>query len=303
MTTATANSAPNGYVSPNIHSGDRLCFTVFVALAVHASIILGIGFDFYINRNQAPVIEVTLAHNPDTKPPEKADYMAQENQLGGGELKEKALPSILEPTEYIEQEINEVSEQAPPTAVSAEVKQQITQISTINESTQKVVDLEQQEVKTEALEDLTQEISLLERSLELASLDAKLDIREQLQTKNTRIRRVSSVSSLKTADAYYVKQWIKKIHRVGRLNYPEEARRRNIYGDLRVSVALLPNGHIKDIRVLRSSGHKVLDDAAIRIVRLAEPFAPFPDELKREYDELEITRTWLFSKDGHTPVL
>lgn len=303
MTTVQPNTTSNSLESPNIHSGDRLCFTVFVALAVHASIILGVGFDFFVNRNQAPVIEVTLAHNPDPAPPVKADYMAQENQIGGGELEEKALPSILEPTEYIEQEIHEVSPQTPPKTIPIESKQQVTQIATVNESQQKTVDTELKEIKSEALEDLSQEISLLERSLALASLDAKLDAREQLQTKNTRIRRVSSVSALKTADAYYVKQWIKKIHRIGRLNYPEEARRKNIYGDLRVTVALLPNGHIKDIRVLRSSGHKILDDAAIRIVRLAEPFAPFPDELKREYDELEITRTWLFSKDGHTPVL
>lgn len=298
-----AKLATNYHADPNIHSGDRLCFTVFVALAVHAFLVLGIGFDLYHNASQAPVIEVTLAHNPDRDKPEQADYMAQENQIGGGELEERALPSILEPTEYIEQQIEEVSPATPPEATPAEAEKQVKQVATSATSEQQTFELKKKEMQGERLDQITQEISLLERSLELASLDAKLDIREQMKTKNTRIHRISSVSTLKTADAYYVKQWIKKIHRIGRLNYPEEARRRKIYGDLRVTVSLLPTGYIKDIRILRSSGHKILDDAAIRIVRLAEPFAPFPEELKKEYDMLEITRTWLFSKDGHTPVL
>lgn len=300
---AQAQPTSNSIDIASINSGDRLCFTLFLALALHATFILGVGFDIYRETSHAPVIEVTLAHNPDPQQPEQADYMAQENQLGGGNLEEKALPSITEPTEYIEQQVNEVSPETPPEAQTSKAEQQITQIATVTEVEQKTFEREFEETESETLEDITQEISLLERSLELASLDAKLDIREQLQTRDTRIKRVSSVSALKTVDAYYVKQWIKKIHRVGRLNYPEEARRRKIYGDLRLAVALYPNGRVKEIKVLRSSGHKILDDSAIRIVRLAAPFAPFPEQLKREYDVLEITRTWLFSKDGHTPVL
>ncbi len=83
---------------------------------------------------------------------------------------------------------------------------------------------------------------------------------------------------------------------VGNLNYPEEARRNRIYGSLRLMVSLLPDGHVKDISVLESSGHRVLDDAAIRIVRLAQPFAPFPKDMREEADILEIIRTWKFSR-------
>lgn len=291
------------YTSANIHSGDRLCFTVFVALAVHAFLLLGISFDLFDNTQQSPVIEVTLAHDPSPEKPDQADYKAQENQQGGGELEEKALPSIIKPTEYIKQEIEEVSPELPPEKTAVAAKQQLKQVASVAAANNATPTQAEAALAGEPLDHLSQEISLLERSLALASLDAKLDIREQLQTKRTRVKRVSSVATLKTADAYYVKQWINKIHRVGRLNYPEEARRRNLYGDLRVTVSLLPTGHIKDIKILRSSGHQVLDDAAIRIVRLAEPFAPFPEALKKEYDLLEITRTWLFSKDGNTPVL
>lgn len=299
-------SAQANNVSPipiQVHTGDRLGFTLFIALAVHALLILGVGFDFFSSRQQAPVIEVTLAQNPDSLKPEKADYMAQENQVGGGELEQKELPSVLEPVEFSAPQVQKAAEPVPEPTPPVEATQRIAQVATIKETQIKTDQQSQQQEQSQVLQEISQEISLLERSLEMASLDAKLDVREQLLTKKSRIHKVSSVSALKTTDAYYVKQWINKIHRVGRLNYPEEARRRNIYGDLRVTVALLPDGHIKDIKIIRSSGHSVLDDAAIRIVRLAEPFAPFPEEMRAEYDILEITRTWLFSKDGNTPVL
>jgi protein TonB len=84
------------------------------------------------------------------------------------------------------------------------------------------------------------------------------------------------------------------VERVGNLNYPDEAKRMKLYGDLLLHVSLRADGSVKQIRVVRSSGHKVLDDAAVRIVRLASPFAPFPAEIRKEVDILDITRTWQF---------
>lgn len=301
MTHTEPIADPNFY--PGISSGDRLGFTLFLALVLHATLILGIGFDLYRETNRSPIIEVTLAQSPDKQQPEHADYIAQENQLGGGELEEKSMPSVTNPTEFFSEQANQLTPESPPQALSSTKQKQTMKVATVSQSARKTPVESIEPKETEVLDEIKQEISLLERSLELASLDAKLDARKQLQTKKTRVKRVSSVATLKTADAYYVKQWIKKIHRVGRLNYPEESRRRKIFGDLRLTVSLYSNGKVKDIKVLRSSGHKILDDAAIRIVRLAAPFAPFPKQLKAEYDVLEITRTWLFSKDGHTPVL
>ena len=88
--------------------------------------------------------------------------------------------------------------------------------------------------------------------------------------------------------------WRAKVERVGNLNYPEEARRRKLAGQLVLDVALNPDGKINQITIRRSSGHKVLDDAAIRIVELAAPYAPFPEEIRAETDVLHITRTWQF---------
>ena len=94
--------------------------------------------------------------------------------------------------------------------------------------------------------------------------------------------------------AAYMEAWRAKVERIGTLNYPEEARRRNINGGLILEVALNPDGSVNQIVVRRSSGHRLLDDAAIRIVRLAAPFAPFPPSFSREIDVLHITRTWQF---------
>ena len=91
---------------------------------------------------------------------------------------------------------------------------------------------------------------------------------------------------------------VAKITRIGNLNYPEEATRRNITGSLLLDVAINTDGSLNSLTLLRSSGSKVLDDAAMRIVKLAAPFAQFPDELRSDTDVLHITRTWEFL-DSH----
>lgn len=86
-----------------------------------------------------------------------------------------------------------------------------------------------------------------------------------------------------------------KIERVGTLNYPAEARGK-LYGNLRLTVTIRPDGSVESIDLDRSSGLKVLDDAAHRIVRLSEPFPAFPADIRRDTDLLVITRTWFFAQ-------
>jgi protein TonB len=94
--------------------------------------------------------------------------------------------------------------------------------------------------------------------------------------------------------AAYMDAWRAKVERIGNLNYPEEAKRRGLTGDLIMDVALNPDGSIDSITIKRSSGHAVLDDAAKRIVTLSAPFAPFPDDIRADTDILHINRTWQF---------
>ena len=112
--------------------------------------------------------------------------------------------------------------------------------------------------------------------------------------------RVTAASTLKSTNAWYVQNWVSKVTRVGNINYPTEARRAGVYGTLRMLVSMQKDGTIKEVAILQSSGSTLLDDAAIRIVRMAAPFAPFPDEMRKDVDELEIIRTWSFQQRGLT---
>jgi protein TonB len=111
-------------------------------------------------------------------------------------------------------------------------------------------------------------------------------------------QRYISASTKEYAPASYMEAWRRKVERIGTINYPEEAKRRDLSGDLMLDVALRPNGSVLKIKVVRSSGHKVLDDAAKRIVYLAAPFGAFPEEIKKDTDILHILRTWNFESSG-----
>ncbi len=135
--------------------------------------------------------------------------------------------------------------------------------------------------------------TLLTNSFKIASLSA--EIRNKLEAKAKRPRRkFISASTKEYKYASYMEAWRAKVERVGNLNYPEAARKRNLSGSLILDVALSADGSINQITIRRSSGQKVLDDAAIRIVELASPYAPFPDQVRKETDILHITRTWQF---------
>lgn len=135
--------------------------------------------------------------------------------------------------------------------------------------------------------------SLVARSFAIASLDA--EIQNQLDAKAKRPRRkFISANTREHKYAAYMEAWRAKVERVGNLNYPDEARRQRLNGNLILDVALNADGSINEINVRRPSGHPMLDDAAIRIVRLASPYAPFPDEFVKDVDILHITRTWQF---------
>ncbi len=134
---------------------------------------------------------------------------------------------------------------------------------------------------------------LVNKSLEMASLNA--EIQRKMKARAERPKRTFiSASTKEYKYASYMEAWRTKVERIGNLNYPEEARKRGLTGSLILDVALKPDGSVDEITIRRSSGNKLLDDAAIRIVELAAPFAPFPDNIRKDTDILHITRTWQF---------
>ena len=129
--------------------------------------------------------------------------------------------------------------------------------------------------------------------MEVKRLSAELDKKTKRYAKRPR-RKAINASTKEYKYANYLDAWRRKVERIGNLNYPDEAKRRKLYGNLILHVAVRANGAVESIRVLNSSGHKLLDDAAVRIVKLAAPFAPFSAEIRGETDILDITRTWRF---------
>ena len=134
---------------------------------------------------------------------------------------------------------------------------------------------------------------LASRGEEIARLNAKLA--EDTAAFASRPRRKAiSASTQEYNYASYLEAWRRKVEAIGNLNYPEEARRRKLYGNLILQVGVRADGSLEEVRVLRSSGSTLLDEAAVRIVHLAAPFAPFPPDIRQETDFLDITRTWQF---------
>ncbi|MBL4827768.1 MAG: energy transducer TonB [Spongiibacteraceae bacterium] len=276
-------------------SHDRLGFAFCLALIMHCAIILGINFT-QEDRSLAPAkLEITLAQHRSEKSPDEADFLAQANQQGSGTLDEKAMLTTQEQADYQDTKIQEVSPQ-----------QQLSSQQTLLTEHTKISTMHTQQIKTrehpqhkpaEHLERWQPDgLTIVERNKEIASVQAKFDIQHQAYAKRPRIRRLTSLATKQSDDALYLHNWRTKIEAIGNQHYPVKARQQGLHGGLRVVVSLLPNGDIHQVRILKSSGYKILDQAAIRIVHLAAPFDPFPHSIGRTVDILEIIRTWHFHK-------
>ncbi len=292
-----AAAAP-GLSTPQVTAGDRLTFTVFLALALHAALILGVTFTFKERAPATHTMEVTLAQSRSKNRPDKADYLAQFNQVGSGTLEEKKLTTTTTEAEFFDTQIRETAPQQQVATAPKQQKIETTVIATTGEAERSVnPDMESPD-PTPAESDSPVEKTLLQKSLEIASLQARLDEQRQLYAKRPRVKRLTSLSTASSVDAFYLNSWRRKVERVGNLNYPSEARRQQIYGSLRLLVAIYPDGTLKKVELLESSGQSVLDNAALDIVKLSAPFAPFPDELRETTDVLEIIRTWQFRQNS-----
>ncbi|MBN57380.1 MAG: TonB family protein [Thalassolituus sp.] len=282
-----------------VSSNDRMMFAIFVALMVHAMLVLGISFSAQESPAFSSTLDVTLAGYRSDEAPEDADFLAQENQQGSGTLDEAQMQTTDVEADFHANDIREnVREEQMPTAPRLQDSQHTQVVSTTRSPDKQQQQIAEQQPPAPDIPDGPQQ-SLFERSLEIASLQAKLDTERQMYARMPRIHRLTAASTMKATDAYYVNLWRQKIERMGAINYPQEAE--NCYDNcrLRILVSINPDGSIHELAVLESSGRRVLDEAATRIVRLAAPFAPFTNEMRREMDRLEIIRTWQFTGDRY----
>ncbi|HAS48576.1 energy transducer TonB [Gammaproteobacteria bacterium] len=274
-------------------SRERFGFTVFLSACVHAIIILGVGFTYLEELNSEPALEITMAQYRSEFAPDEADFFAQENQIGSGALDSAAAPSTPFKSDFNADMIQEVAPVPQAQEIVNEIEVQDIAVISSFQNEQKV---QQQLDELEPEEDtlLSDQSTPDDLSLAIASLQAQLDLQRQVYAKRPRKYTISSASTKKSHDALYLDGWRRRIEAVGNINYPNEARIQRLYGNLRMLVALFPNGEVSEIQILQSSGHSVLDQAAVQIVNMAAPFDPFPEAMRAEADILEIIRTWRF---------
>jgi len=274
-------------------AADRLSFTVFLALALHAIIVLGVTFGLEDPKPAPHTMEITLAQYDDEEKPEKADFLAQANQQGSGTVEEvsklstpvkaKQKDTVVRKTEKIQRE---AASRLEP------VIKKKTLVATESVTKKKAPIIENK--KTEKPDPVKKpKRSLLARSMEIASLEAELQRQQREYSKRPKVTRFNAASAMKVIDAQYTSNVTNKIERIGALNFPEEARSK-LYGRPRLLIAIRSDGTLRDVSVLQSSGSNVLDDKALKIVRMAAPFPPFPEEVLSERDELELIRTLEF---------
>ena len=276
------------------HAGnDRLFFALFVAAVLHAILILGISFSNYDGEFHAQQIEVTLAQRPTDDAQEDATNIAQANQLGSGNEADFTEVSTNRNNPMVPEQ---ASEAAARPLVDNQPEPTTRPVLTTTVANDLAASAEELQKESESrVRGISPEVERLNQ--ELAALEATLDEQTSDYSARPRVRRVSSVSTRAAVDAAYLHDWRQRLEAVGNKYYPEASLRYGIYGSLRLLVTIRQDGSLENIRVLSSSGYAVLDEAAIKIVRLAAPFAPFPAELKATTDKLEIIRTWQFQEN------
>ena len=285
---------PSNTLKPKISASDRLGFTLFLALMVHAIVVLGVGFTSAPKSNQQslPSLDIILANSNSPEEIDNPDFLAQNNQAGGGNSDEKARPSSpISANTPIDQK--GLSDQARQELQKNQLSIQSLTFITQIDSDQKIENETRKKQKA-ANADTPSEAD--QRQSQIARLQA--EIRQMTIDYAKRPKVITLTARTKKAvEAGYLAAWVQKIEHTGNLNYPAEARVKKLSGQLRLSVRLNARGEILEVEISKSSGHSLLDEAARRILRLAEPFPVFPEELRQRADHIVIIRTWDFSSD------
>lgn len=308
---------------PVVNSADRLALTAFIALVIHVLVILGVGFaPQERERREQRSLDVLLVQRPSTTPPEEAQFVAEADQRGPSNPSEapaappadsmSAVRATLEarttpalPAAPAEEKADSDSPPLPPTAPLAQ-KLVSREHRTLDQPAGPAMEppLREEPTPLQAMGSATVEGMAKPRADVSTATDARARIIKDLSAEiDQRLKAFEArpkrrwITARTRAHAYaaYMEAWREKVERIGNLNYPQEARRLGLSGSLSLDVALNADGTVADVLLRRSSGETVLDDAAVRIVLLAAPFAEFPPSIRAEIDILHIERTWQFS--------
>lgn len=267
-----------------------------------------------------PALEVVLVNAKTREKPPKADALAQANlDRGGNTDKNKRMKTALPPPKVQTAEIAiRPEEEAQLSAKSAQVQsdaqkkqmrvkeleKEAHELMTQLKSKKKVETNPKQEAASPTPETGTKDSSqqkpsaseLVASALDMARLEAQIAKQQEEYQKRPK-RKYIGARTEEYKWATYVESWRQKVEKIGNLNYPEQAKAQKLYGKLRITVNIKSDGSLESVQINQSSGHKVLDDAAINIIKMSAPYTRFPDDLKKEVDILGITRTWTFTRE------
>ena len=237
-------------------------------------------------------LEVILVNAKTKEKPSRAQALAQANLDGGGNTDQQRRAKTPMPVTKASDQGRDLAE-AQRRVTELEAQQQ--RLLALAKSSAPVAASEApRRVPNEETSTQPTGRDLRELALAAMKLQAQIDKRHEEYQKRPRKQFIGANAS-EYRFAQYEEDWRNKVERVGTLNYPAEARGK-VYGNLRLEVTIRPDGSVESVRLDRSSGLKVLDDAAFRIVRMAAPYGEFPPDIRKDTDLLIITRTWFFGQ-------
>lgn len=266
----------------------RIALALMVSLALHG-IALSTQFTLVNPRHFEDLtspMEVVLVNAKTREAPLRPDVLAQANLAGGGNVDEDRQAKSPLPYTPRSREASAESSQARVKQLEEQARQLMTQLQN------------QPAVETSPQPAPRREISssdLLSQASEAAKLQARISRDWDEYQKRPR-REFVGANAQSYVFARYVEDWVAKVERIGNLNYPDAARKQGVYGSLKLTVSIFADGKVEKIEVEKTSGSKILDQAAIRIVDLASPYAPFSKEMREKADIISITRTWTFTR-------
>ena len=268
-------------------------FAILASVLVHAAV-LSLRFAFPdASRLRSPpqTLDVILVNSKSATRPAEAQALAQANLDGGGNTDEnRRAKTPLPATHEVERGDDVKRSRQKVKELEAKQRQLLTQAQTPAPAAAS------ETAKPEPAPEPAKPLSgadLVNSALALARLEAQ--IARQVDEYNKRPRKAFvGARAVESRFAQYVEDWRLKIERIGNLNYPDGARGR-IYGSLRLTISIKPDGSVDDVQIDRPAEYKILNDAALKIIRLSAPFAPFPPDIRKDTDLLVITRTWTFA--------
>ena len=278
---------------PVIGESTRLGATMVLSVLLHAMVILGIGFAVEDAAPVMPTLDVILTQTKSALTPAQADFLAQAANQGGGEHDKSTRPTapqagpLPQPIDGLAPRPLRAQTPAPSPPPDARV------ISSTNARETMPSPQPRQEIEVTPLPPGQEKI---DRDIEMARLAAEIQLRSQQYAKRPK-RKFVSASTQEYAWAAYLRTWVDRVERVGNLNYPEEARRRRIGGVVVINVGIRRDGSVERADIVQSSNIPILDAAALRIARIAEPYPPLP-QTPDDPDILNVVRTWQFLPGG-----